>query len=301
MSKFYQKFPVVQRISLDQLKDSSFQPRVDYGDIEELATSIKNIGLREPLLVRPIEEGYEIIHGHRRKRALQHLGAPFAACYVQDMDDKTAIEVALHQNIQRKDLNSIEQGRAFKDYIKMFDISQSALARKIGKNHQYVNQRVRLLDLPEEIQTKIASGVMSFSNALALLVILDRKNDIITISTKIYEGELKGTTQVKDAVESIKAGMDIENAVKIAKLQDFKREMAKRLSTGGRSIKEILEGIRSRQMGPEVILEAQRKNYLNVVREMLQRGFLVCPECEESHFSCSHCGRELLEDSDNHD
>ncbi|GAH14857.1 unnamed protein product, partial [marine sediment metagenome] len=116
----------------------------------------------------------------------------------------------------------------------------------------------------------------------------------------IYEGELKGTAQVKDAVESIKAGMDIEKAVEIAKLQNFKREMAKKLSTGGSSITEILEGIQSRQTGPEVILEAQRKNYLNVVREMLQRGFLVCPGCEESHFSCSHCGRELLEDSDNH-
>ena len=393
MSKFYQKFPVVQRIPIDQLKDSPFQPRVDYGNIEDLAESIKSVGLREPILVRPIkgsynidiggetttltvagltpatfsvtgltvspaepkvgeevtitatvtnegeneaiyqaifkvdgspvdyedvtlgagvsttvtfkvtksEGSYEIIHGHRRKRALQHLGAPFAACYVQEMDDKMAIEVALNQNIQREDLNPIEEGRAFKEYLELFDISQRALERKIGKKSPYVNYRIRLLDFPEEIQTKITSGAMSFSNARALLTILDRKNDIINISTKIYEGELKGTAQVKDVVESVKAGMDIKQAVEIAKLQDFKREMAKRISKGGMSIKETLEGIQSRQIGPEVILEAQRKNYLNVVREMLERGFLVCPECKESHFSCSHCGRELLEDSDNHD
>lgn len=307
MKKFYSESPVIRYIPIDQLKDSPHQPRVNYSDIEELAESIKNIGLREDVLVRPLKEEFEhytheIVHGHRRLRALRFLGAKFVRCNVQEMGDKEAIEVALHQNIQREDLNPIEEGRAFKEYIEIFGISQNALARKIGKrnNLPYVNKRIRLLDLPEEIQTKIASGAMSFSNALALLVILDRKNDIIDITTKIDKGELKGVLQVKDAVESVKAGIGIEKAVEIAKLQDFQREMAKKISSR-RSIKEILEGIRSRQTGPEVILEAQRKNNLNIVREMLERGLLVCPECGESHLSCMHCGRKLLEDSDNHD
>lgn len=301
MRKGYTDYPVVQHIPLDQLKDSPFQPRVDYGNIEELAANIKSVGLWEPILVRPIYGGYEIVHGHRRYRAYQHLGKSMIPCYVEEMNDKVAIEVALSQNIMREDLNPIEEGRAFKEYIEMFGLSQRALARKIRKDSMYINHRIRLLDLPEDIQTKIASDVMSFSNARALLAIIDSKKDIINITTKIEEGELKGIIQVEDAIESVKAGMDIEKAVEIAKLQDFQREMAKRISTGGRSIKEILEGIRSRQTGPEVILEAQRKNYLNVVREMLERGLLVCPECGESHFSCSHCGRELREDSDNLD
>ncbi len=79
--------------------------------------------------------------------------------------------------------------------------------------------------------------------------------------------------------------------VEIAKLQDFKREMVEKFST--RSTKEVLDEILSQQIGPAVILEAQRSNYLNIVKEMLQRGLLTCSECGESHFSCSHCGREL--------
>ena len=289
----YSRFPIVQHIPLDQLKDSPFQPRVNYGNIEELAESIKSIKLREPILVRPIEGGYEIVHGHRRKRALQHLGATMTRCYVQKMSDKMAIEIALNQNVQRKNLNPIEEGVAFKEYMKMFGVSQRVLARKIGKTQPYINYRIRLLDLPKEIQDKISSGEMIFSNVRELLTIIDRRSDVIGIVRKIEEGELEGTIQVRDAVEAVKIGADIEEAVELAKYQEFKREMAKKIAKGGKSIKEVLKEIQSRQIGSEVIRGAIEQSNLNIVKEMLSRGLLVCPKCGKSHLNWSCCGGVL--------
>ncbi len=292
--KFYSKFPIVQHIPIDQLLDSPFQPRVDYGDIDELAESIKSVKLREPILVRPrAQGGYEIVHGHRRKRALQHLGALMAPCYVQEMGDKEAIEVALNQNIQDKDLNPIEEGIAFKEYMEIFDMSRRALARKIGKDARYVIDRVKLLDLPEEIIDKVASGDMLFSNAGALLTITDRRSDVLEIAKKIETNELEGSIQIRDAVEAVKLGADIEEAVELAKYQAFKRDMAKKIATGGASVKELLKEIQSRQIGSDVILEAIKKSNLNIVKDMLERNLLVCQKCGESHLFWSCCGEVL--------
>ncbi len=289
----YSKFPIVQHIPIDQLKDSPFQPRVDYGNIKELAESIKSIKLREPILVRPIEGGYEIVHGHRRKRALQHLGAKMTRCYVQKMSDKMAIEIALNQNVQRKNLNPIEEGVAFKEYMKMFGVSQNGLARKIGKAQTYINYRIRLLDLPKEIQDKIASGDMKFSSALELLTIIGR-DDILDIVKKLEESNLKGRIQVRDTVEAIKLGAKVEEAVELAKYLEFKREMAKKIVNGGKSVKELLKEIHSRQIGSDVLLEALKKSNLNIVKNMLKRDLLVCPNCGESHLNWSCCGEVLV-------
>jgi len=291
--RFYSKFPIVRHIPLDQLLDSPFQPRVDYGDMEELVESIKSVKLREPLLVRPIEGGYEIVHGHRRKRALQKLGSLMAPCYVQDMGDKEAIEVALNQNIQDKDLNPIEEGIAFKEYMEIFGVSRRALARKIGKDARYVIDRVKLLMLPEEIIDKVASGDMLFSNAIALLKIIDKKSDVVDIVKKIESGELEGTNQVRDVIDAVKIGADIEEAVELAKYQEFKRDMAKKIVNGGTSVKDILKEIQSRQIGSDVILEAIKKSNLNIVKNMLKRDLLVCQKCGESYLTWSCCGEVL--------
>jgi len=292
--RFYSKFPIVRHIPLDQLHDSPYQPRRDYGDIEELAQSIKSAKLREPLLVRPrAQGGYEIIHGHRRKRALQKLGSLMAPCYVQEMGDKEAIEVALNQNIQNKNLNPIEEGMAFKEYMEIFDVSRRALARKIGKDARYVIDRVKLLMLPEEIIDKVASGDMLFSNAIALLKIIDKRSDVLDIAKKIETNELEGSIQIRDAVEAVKLGADIEEAVELAKYQAFKRDMAKKIATGGTSVKELLKEIQSKQIGSDVILEAIRKSNLNIVKDMLERDLLVCQKCGESHLFWSCCGEVL--------
>jgi len=292
--RFYLKFPIVRHIPLDQLHDSPNQPRRDYGKIEELAQSIKSAKLREPILVRPrAQGGYEIVHGHRRKRALQQLGALMAPCYVQEMGDKEAIEVALNQNIQDKDLNPIEEGIAFKEYMEIFDVSRRALAIKIGKNARYVIDRVKLLMLPEDIIDKVASGDMLFSNAISLLKIIDKKIDVVDIANKIETGELKGSLQVDDVVDAMRIGADIEEAVELAKYQEFKRDMAKKIANGGNSVKELLKEIQSRQIGSDVILEAIKKSNLNIVKDMLKRDLLVCQKCGESHLFWSCCGEML--------
>ena len=289
---FYTDFPVVQHLPIEKLRDSPFQPREDYGDIEELAESIKSIGLREPILVRPLGDEYEIVHGHRRKRTLVFLGSKFAPCYVQPMSDKEAIEVALNQNIQNMDLNALEEARAFSAYLDQFDVSARVLAKRIGKSWDYVVERVRLLDLPVEIQRKVASGEMYFSHARELIDIIDRKDEVMAIAAKVEEGVLKDKMQIADAVRSVKAGADIEEAVSVAKYRAFKREMA-RTVVGKRSVKEILETIRRDQIGPEEMLEARQRASLDIVVGMLEQELLVCPDCGKAHLSWPCTGREL--------
>lgn len=290
--KYYTDFPVVQHLLITKLRDSPFQPREDYGDIEELTESIRSIGLREPILVRPIGDEYEIVHGHRRRRALTFLGSKFAPCYVLSMTDKEAIEVALNQNIQNKDLNPMEEGNAFKTYLDQFNVSARALAKRIGKSMDYVVERTRLLDLPVEIQTKVASGEMYFTYARELLDIIDKKDVLMVLSSKMEKGILGDGDQVRDAVKSVKAGAGAEEAVSVAKFRAFKRDMAKTM-VGKRSVKEVLDTIRREQIGPEEMQKARQKASLDIVIGMLERGLLICPDCSKPYLSWTCCGKEL--------
>lgn len=290
--KYYTDFPVVQHLPITKLRDSPFQPREDYGDLEELAESIKSIGLREPLLVRPIGDEYEIVHGHRRRRTLESLGSKFAPCYVQAMSDKEAIEVALNQNIQNMDLNPMEEARAFSAYLEQFNVSARALAKRIGKSWDYVVERTRLLDLPVEIQTKVARGEMYFTHARELLDIIDRKDEVMAISSKVEEGVLGDRDQIRDAVASVKAGADMDEAISVAKYRAFKRDMAKTV-VGKSSVKEILDTIRREQIGPEEMLAARRKASIDIVVGMLDRELLICPDCGKHYLSWMCCGKKL--------
>lgn len=183
---------VIQELSLSKLRPAGFNFRVGgEDDINELAASIAEKGLLQPLIVRPRDDYYEVIAGNRRLAALRMLGRRKAPCIVVDVDDKSAYELALVENLQRRNLNPIEEARAFKQYIEEYGYgSESDLARKIGKSQEYVSRRLQLLKLPQRVQEEIMRRRISPSIAAELATLGDSQR-IEELAQEIIEKGLK--------------------------------------------------------------------------------------------------------------
>lgn len=138
--------------------------------LDELRASILEKGLLEPIVVRPVEGGYEVVAGNRRLEACRTLKFVSVPCHVVDCDDKETYEVSLTENLQRKTLNPIEEGQAFKNYVESHGYGCiSELARKIGKSQPYVSRRIALLSLPAEVKEEVMRRRMAASVASELV------------------------------------------------------------------------------------------------------------------------------------
>lgn len=155
-----------------QLRPGKYQPRSEFKDdeIKELSESIKEIGILQPILVRKSENNYyEIIAGERRWRAAKKIGLSEVPVIVKDFDDKKASEAALIENIQRDDLNPIEEAVAYQIIIDNFSFTQEQLSKKIGKSRSHVTNMLRLIKLPESIKSLIKNGKITAGHARVLL------------------------------------------------------------------------------------------------------------------------------------
>jgi ParB family chromosome partitioning protein len=149
-------------------------------DDESLVTSIREHGLIQPILIRPLSNGFEIVAGHRRYQACKSLRWRFIPCKIREMTDKQAFEIQLSENIQRKSMDPIEEAEAFRRYVMDFGWGGvSDLAKKIGKSEEYVSHRIQLLKLPEEIKKKIASHILNVSKAIEISAIPIEKQSLI--------------------------------------------------------------------------------------------------------------------------
>lgn len=147
------------------------QPRVyfDEGDLEELAGSIAQVGILQPIIVRPDGIGYEIIAGERRYQAACKVGLEKVPVIVKDIDETKSLEVALVENIQRSNLNTIEEARAYKELIDRTGITQEELAKTLSKSRSSITNTLRLLDLPAEVQELVFYGDLTAGHARAIL------------------------------------------------------------------------------------------------------------------------------------
>jgi ParB family chromosome partitioning protein len=164
---------VTEEIDVSLLIASNFQVRRELLDgIDELICSIRENGLLEPIIVRPLEKRFEIVCGHRRFEALKRLKWKKIPCIVKILDEKTAYEYQLVENLQRRSLNPIEEATAFKKYVDEYGWgSVTELARKIGKSQEYVSRRLSLLRLPKEVQEGVMKGKIPPSTASELVSI----------------------------------------------------------------------------------------------------------------------------------
>lgn len=147
------------------------QPRVyfDEGDLEDLAGSIAQVGILQPIIVRPDTTGYEIIAGERRYQAACKLGLETVPVIIKEIDDSKSLEIALVENIQRSNLNSIEEARAYRELIERTGITQEQLAETLSKSRSSITNALRLLDLPEEVQELVFYGDLTAGHARAIL------------------------------------------------------------------------------------------------------------------------------------
>jgi ParB family chromosome partitioning protein len=167
----------VVEISLSQLRPNPYQPRktFDEDSIKELAESIKQHGVIQPIIVRTVLKGYEIIAGERRFRASQYCGNATIPAVVRSFTDQQVMEIALIENLQREDLNAIEVAIAYQALIDKFKLTQEELSMKVGKSRSHIANFVRLLTLPAEIKDNVSRGTISMGHARALVGIKDEK------------------------------------------------------------------------------------------------------------------------------
>ncbi|CAN5884718.1 ParB/RepB/Spo0J family partition protein [soil metagenome] len=158
-------------IAIDSVEPSSMQPRTrfDASRLEELARSIRANGVVQPLLVRRKGGKYELIAGERRWRAAQLAGLTHVPVIVRSVPDEKVLELALIENIQREDLNPIEEARAYKKLIDSIGLTQETLAERVGRDRSYITNYIRLLRLPQDIQLLIEDGKLSTGHARTLL------------------------------------------------------------------------------------------------------------------------------------
>lgn len=158
-------------IAIDSVEPSSMQPRTRFDEarLEELAKSIRANGVVQPLLVRRKGANYELIAGERRWRAAQLAGLTHVPVVVRDVPDEKVLELALIENIQREDLNPIEEAQAYKKLIDSIGLTQESLAERVGRDRSYITNFLRLLRLPDDIRRLIEEGKLSTGHARTLL------------------------------------------------------------------------------------------------------------------------------------
>jgi ParB family chromosome partitioning protein len=162
-------------VDIDLLHPNKFQPRTQMDDsrIEELSRSIRSNGVIQPIVVRKADQGYEIVAGERRWRASQRAGLLKVPVVVRDIPDDKLLAAALIENIQREDLNPIEEAHAYRRLADEFGLTQEQIAESVGKDRSSVANYVRLLRLPLEIRDHVGAGALSMGHARALLGLPD--------------------------------------------------------------------------------------------------------------------------------
>ena len=192
------------KINISQIYPNKNQPRKNFDEqsIKELAQSIKNQGLLQPIIVsNPKENYYEIVAGERRWRASQLAGLHEVECVVKDFDNDKIFESALIENIQREDLNVIEEAKAYKILIEKNNFTNETLSKKVGKSPSHVSNILRLLELDEEIQHLVISGELSMGHARALIGVPDALNkakEIIEKKLSVRDVEKKTSSYKKN-------------------------------------------------------------------------------------------------------
>jgi ParB family chromosome partitioning protein len=204
-------------VDIDLLQPNKFQPRtqMDDGRIEELARSIRSNGVIQPIVVRKAENGYEIVAGERRWRASQRAGLLKVPVVVRDIPDDRLLAAALIENIQREDLNPIEEAHAYRRLGDEFGLTQEQIAESVGKDRSSVANYIRLLRLPPEVRNHVGGRTLSMGHARALLSLPDAESqlrvsrDVVQKGLSVRDTEALVKRAVSPAPEKPEAPKDV--------------------------------------------------------------------------------------------
>ncbi|MDE2445426.1 MAG: ParB/RepB/Spo0J family partition protein [Alphaproteobacteria bacterium] len=185
----------LRHVPVELLRPNPHNPRKHFAeeDLDSLAKSLKDKGLLQPLVVRPRSDGtYEIVAGERRWRASQRAGIHELPVLIRELDDRETLEIALIENIQRSDLNALEEARAYKQLLEQYAYTQQQLADSIGKSRSHIANTMRLLSLPEAIQHQIENGKLTAGHARSLVATeypTELADQIIKLGLTVREAE----------------------------------------------------------------------------------------------------------------
>jgi len=165
------------KIPLKDIKPGTLQPRkkIDKKQLEELASSIKEKGVLQPVLVRKKGKYYELVYGHRRYQAAKMAGLKEIPAVVKDLTDREVLEISIIENVQREDLNPVEEAEAYRTLMIEFGLTQEQVAERVGKDRSTIANKLRLLNLPEEIRNALSEGLITEGHARPLLSLKTRE------------------------------------------------------------------------------------------------------------------------------
>lgn len=203
---------VIERLDVDSIKPNRYQPREDFKKekLEELISSIKEKGVVQPILVRPSDTGYELIAGERRLRASKSLGYKKIPAVIRDVDDLNAMELSLIENLQREELNPMEESQAYQRLIEDFNFTQEMIGKAVGKDRATVANSLRLLTLPKKIREYLTQDGLTVGHAKVILSV-EGESKRLELAGKVVKGGLSvraleaaikktGTTKKKNRI-----------------------------------------------------------------------------------------------------
>lgn len=230
----------VQLVTLDRIRRSPFQPRKDFSDesLQELADSIKEQGIIQPLIVRAQPDHFELIAGERRWRAAGLAGLKKVPIIVRTADDNAVLEMALIENLQRENLNPIEEALGYAQLIEQFNLRQEDVAHRVGKSRASVANALRLLNLPADLQHYVRGGRLSLGHAKVILGLSVATQQTLAAEKVLRDGlnvrqteELVTHLQNLPASTSSKSPANVSPARRDAHVSDLENRLRERLGT----------------------------------------------------------------------
>ena len=210
-------------IDLDLIEPNNFQPRTNFDEerLEQLAQSIRANGIIQPLLVRRLSsDKYQLVAGERRWRAAQRAGLHRVPCVVKEIPEDKMLELALIENIQRQELNAIEEAQAYKRLIETLGLTQEMVAQRVGRDRTFITNYLRLLRLPDDIQRMVEAEQLSMGHARALLGV-DEPEIQRKLAKEVSEKGLS-VRQTERAIKRIVEGEETETVTTIKEDPNFK-------------------------------------------------------------------------------
>lgn len=218
-------------IPISLIKANTYQPRriFEHQDLEDLINSIKEHGILQPLLVTEMEDGtYELVAGERRLRSAMIAGLSTVPAVIKNIKGSQKLELALIENIQRKNLNPIEEAFAYERLIEEFKLTQEEVGKRVGKSRSYIGNILRLLELPTEIQRGLVNGEISSTAARAILGLKNEKEQIKFYTKLVEEGGSVHDVESAISETKLKSGINIRRDPLIL---DWEKKLREKLGT----------------------------------------------------------------------
>ncbi|AIS53587.1 stage 0 sporulation protein J [Thermoanaerobacter kivui] len=236
----------VETIKISDIQPNQYQPRKHFNEetLKELADSIKEHGVIQPIIVRKINSSYQIVAGERRWRAAKIAGLSEIPAIIKDFDDRQVMEIALIENLQREDLDPIDEAKAYKSLMEQFNLTQEEISKRVGKSRSAIANSIRLLNLDERVQNMLSKGDITIGHAKVILS-LTNKNLQYEVANKI-----------------VLEGLNVRDTEKLIKnLSETNRKVSKRNERKSTNVhlKEIEENLCS-LLGTKVKISHKSKN-----------------------------------------